>query len=167
MTDEELMASIDGAPPPAQEQPKVSLQKDPFQQLQPEMDAGQQAIQQEADLLKQQQREELEEQSHRVVLLLVDALTRLRYTLTMPTTDNIEDLWKIALALTGVTAISAIFSIYTFISWYGSLLNLIILTILMVKEKGDQNVITKAYQAAARRKRGKKKKHAKKKKAPK
>lgn len=94
---------------------------------------------------RQQQREEFAEQSHRLVVLFCNSITELNDTIIMPTTDNIEELWKYACALFAITALFSYFNVYTFISWQGALLHTFIMTFIMFKEKGDQNIIMKAY----------------------
>ena len=110
---------------------------------------------------KNDTRAETEQKLHRFTILVYESAVQLMDVFAMPTAANVELLFKLSLGLFVITGLCQLIGFYTFLSWYGTGFNLIMVTVLMLKEKGDQNLLTKSYKIAAERlkvemKRGKK-----------
>ena len=93
-------------------------------------------------------RVETEEQAHRITVLLCNAIIDFNNTNVLPSAKSIEEMFYIAVVLFVIELICHLLKIYTFISLYGALVNLVLLTILMLKEKHEDNIITRSYAKA-------------------
>lgn len=107
---------------------------------------------------KNNSRAETEQRLHRFTILVYESAVQIMDIFAMPTESNIEMLFKLSLGLFGITGIAQLCRLYTFLSWQGTLLNLLLVAVLMIKEKGEQNVLTQSYKLAAQRMRSSSKK---------
>lgn len=96
-------------------------------------------------------KDETEEQLHRVTVLLCDAIMEFNNVNVMPSVKSLEEMFVIAGALFFLELVLHLFGVYTFVSVWGAGINFGLMTALMLKEKHDDNVIKRSYAQAKRR----------------
>lgn len=81
-------------------------------------------------------------------LMLYDIILSIKDTVSLPTHSTLERTCFYSALLFVCSLLSNLLGFYTFVSWQGALFTTILLLILLLMERGENNAISRMYRSA-------------------
>lgn len=90
-----------------------------------------------------------DKEKEKLSLAMYDIVLSIRDNITLPTHGTIAKVLILAIAMLLCSIISRLFRFYTFISWQGCLICVVVLLVLLWVERAQNDTLIKAYKAGA------------------
>lgn len=90
-----------------------------------------------------------DKEKEKLSLAMYDIVLSIRDNITLPTHGTIANVLILAIAMLLCSIISRLFRFYTFISWQGCLICVVVLLVLLWVERAQNDTLVKAYKAGA------------------
>ncbi len=91
-----------------------------------------------------------DKEKEKLSLAMYDIVLSIRNNISLPTHGTISKVLVLSIALFVCSVISSLLRFYTFISWEGSLICVIVLLILLWVERAQNDTLIRAYKAGAK-----------------